>query len=149
MKIQIEPFNALSAQALYDILRLRSAVFVVEQTCIYQDLDNLDPKCIHVYVEENEQIVAYARILPPGLYYTEASIGRVVTARNVRKKGLGKKVFEIALAEAQKRYPTSSIRIMAQSYLIAFYQSFGFEVVSEPFLEDGIPHVEMLLTVNL
>ncbi len=143
MQILVKHFSELSTHELYSLLRLRTQVFVVEQNCVYQDLDNLDQDAHHLLGFDGEVLVATARILKPGSHYPEAAIGRVVTAQTHRNLGWGKTIFQAALRETQRLYPQLPIKIMAQSYLIKFYSAFGFAVVSEEFLEDGIPHVEM------
>jgi len=138
-------FQALSPQSLYDILRLRSEVFVVEQQCIYLDMDGKDQSSQHLAGESDGQIVAYARILPPGVSYPDASsIGRVVSSPAVRKKGIGKILMNEAIQRTIALYPGINIKIGAQLYLLDFYKSFGFEPIDEPYLEDGIPHIEMV-----
>ena len=144
MEIKIVSFSELSTDELYALLKLRAKVFVVEQDCVYQDLDGLDKKAVHLLGVEGENLIGYARLLSPGQYYKEAAVGRVVTHPKVRGQGMGKVVFQEALNQAQKRFPGAGVRIMAQSYLIKFYEGFGFVVVSDEFLEDGLPHVEML-----
>ncbi|QTV06102.1 GNAT family N-acetyltransferase [Faecalibacter bovis] len=138
-------FDELSAKELYQIIQLRNEVFVIEQDCIYQDADGKDLKCGHLWATINDDIVAYSRIVPKGVSYeNEPSIGRVVTSDKVRGMGLGKQLIEYSIQTIENRLFTSSIRISAQLYLKAFYESFGFEQVSEEYLEDDIPHIEML-----
>lgn len=138
-------FQELSPQSLYEILRLRSEVFVVEQQCIYLDMDGKDQSSHHLAGESDGQIVAYARILPPGLSYPDASsIGRVVSSPAVRKQGFGKILMDEAIRRTTALYPSINIKIGAQLYLLDFYKSFGFEPIDEPYLEDGIPHIEMV-----
>lgn len=146
MEIKIVSFSELSTDELYALLMLRAKVFVVEQDCAYQDLDDMDKNAKHLLAFEGENLIGYARLLNPGDYYKEAAIGRVVTDPEVRGKGIGKALFQEALNEAQNRFPNAGVRIMAQCYLTKFYKEFGFVVDSEEFLEDGIPHVEMRLT---
>ena len=138
-------FDELSAEQLYELLHLRATVFIVEQQCVYQDLDNKDQQSLHVLGYHAENLVAYARILPPGLSYEEASIGRVVTSPQARKHGFGKALMREAILLCRHRYDGAWIRISAQTYLLAFYSELGFETVGDPYLEDGIPHVEMIL----
>jgi len=138
-------FDELSAQQLYELLRLRAEVFIVEQQCVYQDLDNKDQQSLHLLGYHEETLVAYARILPPGLSYPESSIGRVVTSPLTRKKGFGKALMREAIRLCLHSYQGTCIRISAQEYLLAFYGELGFETVGVPYLEDGIPHVEMIL----
>ena len=145
MEIKILWHADLHRDELYAILQLRSAVFVVEQNCAYQDLDGLDQEAMHVLGYVGDDLVAYARILKPGAYYKEPAIGRVVTDPVYRTQKLGKRIFNASINECQKLFPGHDIKIMAQCYLTKFYKDFGFEITSEEFLEDGIPHVEMVL----
>lgn len=138
-------FDELTAKELYQIIQLRNEVFVIEQDCIYQDADGKDLKCGHLWATINDEVVAYSRIVPKGISYdNEPSIGRVVSSDKVRGMGLGKQLIEYSIQTIENRLFTSSIRISAQLYLKAFYESFGFEQVSEEYLEDDIPHIEML-----
>lgn len=138
-------FDELTAKELYQIIQLRNEVFVIEQNCIYQDADGKDLKCGHLWATISEEVVAYSRIVPKGISYdNEPSIGRVVSSDKVRGMGLGKQLIEYSIQTIENRLFTSSIRISAQLYLKAFYESFGFEQVSEEYLEDDIPHIEML-----
>ena len=146
MEFKVLRFEDLSLDQLYAILQLRSAIFVVEQDCVYQDLDGLDRDAIHVLGIKEDQLVAYARLLKPGAYYPEPAIGRIVTDPEKRGRSLGKQIVDATIQECRKQFLGENIKIMAQSYLIDFYKSFGFTVTSDEFLEDGIPHVEMLLT---
>lgn len=139
-------FDELSAAELYTILKLRSEVFVVEQNCVYLDADGKDAQSYHLCGWlNNELLVAYARLLPPGLSYPEASIGRVVTHPVHRKDGYGKILMQKAIKNTQSLFNISAIKIGAQQYLLPFYNGLGFTASSEPYLEDGIPHLEMLL----
>jgi ElaA protein len=134
---------------LYEILQLRSDVFVIEQECIYRDLDDKDQKCYHLmgFIEDTDQCVAYSRIVPPHISYEEPSIGRVLTALDYRKHQFGKELMQVSISEIKKRYPNQSIRISAQVYLIKFYNSFGFKEIGESYDEDGIEHIEMRLNL--
>lgn len=136
-------FKDLSPRLLYQVLAARQAVFVVEQYCPYQDADHLDEDSYHVLGMENDKLVAYARILPPGLSCKEMAIGRVLTLSEARGKGLGKALMKKAIEYGHKLYGKVTIRIGAQSYLQDFYSELGFTLVGKPYLEDGIPHVEM------
>jgi ElaA protein len=139
------PYPELSLDALYDVLELRQRVFIVEQNCPYIDADGIDPSCWHVIGRnEHAAVVAYARILPPGLKYAGPSIGRVVTHPKVRGTGLGRQLMREAIKFTDSLFPGESIRISAQMYLIRFYGGLGFEPVGDPYDEDGIPHVEMV-----
>ena len=141
---KLKSFNILTASELYNLLQLRQNVFIVEQHCPYTDLDGVDLLSFHLMLYQNNICMAYARIIPPGVLYDEASIGRVVTHIEVRRTGLGKKLFEKALIETENLFGQQPIKIMAQSYLRQFYESFGFRVVSDEFLEDNIPHFYMI-----
>ncbi|TVR84134.1 MAG: GNAT family N-acetyltransferase [Saprospirales bacterium] len=139
-------FDQLSKRDLYEVLKLRSEVFVVEQECPYQDMDGFDFQSLHYLVVDGDQMIAYSRILPPDLIYRNfSSIGRVITKRTHRKIGLGRKLMEKSLQLCRNRWPENSVKIMAQSYLLDFYKGFGFLPVGEEFLEDDIPHRHMIL----
>jgi ElaA protein len=138
-------FEQLSSSQLYAILAARVSVFVVEQDCPYQDVDGLDDIAIHVWAEDAAgKLLAYARILPPGVRFDEPAIGRVLTTTEGRGKGIGRELMHRSLLETDKRFPGQAIRISAQQYLERFYTELGFETVSGPYLEDDIPHLEML-----
>lgn len=138
-------FNELTVEELYTILQLRSAVFVVEQNCVYQDMDGKDQLSYHLQVKnENDQLVAYARLVPPGISYTEPSIGRVISDTDYRKHGFGKLLMKKAIETTCNLWPACDIRISAQLYLLKFYSDLGFQSVGESYLEDNIPHIEML-----
>jgi ElaA protein len=144
MKISILSFRELSNEELYAILRLRQEVFIVEQNCPYLDCDNKDQKSHHILIRnESGHLIAYCRVLPPGLSYAEVSIGRVVSSPEARGTGAGRKVMEAALHFIKEKYGNVPVRIGAQSYLIEFYRFFGFEPLEE-YMEDGIPHTIML-----
>lgn len=143
---QFSRFADLQPQALYAILQARSAVFVVEQKCVFLDMDGLDPQCMHLAAwNQEQQLLAYLRVVSPGVAFKEASLGRVISTSLGRGTGIGKQLFAHGIAHAQTLYPQQAIRIGAQQYLEKFYASFGFETVSATYLEDDIPHVEMLL----
>ncbi len=138
-------FNELHPQTLYQILQLRSAVFVVEQQCIYQDLDDKDHPSLHLCGWQQDTLVAYARILPAGISYDHPSIGRVITNPACRRGGHGRALMRRAIDQCIRTFGDPVILIGAQQYLRDFYASFGFVQVSEPYLEDGIPHITMRL----
>ncbi len=139
-------FNELLPDEIYSILSVREEVFVVEQTCIYRDIDGLDKSAWHLFTkDERGEIIAYLRLLDPGLKYHEPSLGRVLTTKKVRGTGMGRLLLADAMERAKELYPTGKIRISAQEHLIKFYGDFGFGVVGEPYDEDGIQHIEMLL----
>ncbi len=138
-------FEELTKDELYSILRLRNEVFVVEQNCPYQDLDYKDQRSWHLAGWDGSNLVAYTRIIPPGISFTEASIGRVVTSPAYRATGAGRDLMNISIQKTFKQFDCNSIRIGAQVYLKKFYESLGFVIEGEAYLEDGIPHSEMLL----
>lgn len=144
MQWEIKAFDQLSLQELYTILTMRTNVFVVEQACPYPEVDGKDPNCLHLLGTINGELVAYLRILPAGLRYDEVSIGRVVVKPSHRGKGLGRLMMEQAIHCITNEWKESQIKIGAQAYLEKFYQSLGFEPVSEVYLEDDIPHLDML-----
>ena len=146
MKLFIKHFEELSNKELLDIIKLRISVFVVEQKCPYQEVDEYDDKAIHLYLKDNDEIVAYARALPKGCTYDEVSIGRVISIR--RKMGLGTRIVKEAIEIAKKEFDASSIKIGAQVYVKKMYEDCGFVVISDEYLEDGIPHMDMLLTLK-
>ena len=145
---QWSPFHELRPEHLYEIVRLREGVFVVEQNCAYLDADGRDPAAWHLlgWLEENgtPKLVAYARIFEPGIRYPEGSVGRVVTASEVRRSGVGRMLMAEALRRLDGLAPNRPVRIAAQRYLEQFYASFGFRPASAPYDEDGIIHVDML-----
>lgn len=140
----LRTFSQLSNEELYQILRLRSEVFVVEQDCVFLDQDNKDQKCHHLSLYLEEELVAYCRIVPAGLSYQEVAIGRVVSSPAFRGKGLGRKVMEEAIAACKKLFGPVPIRLGAQTYALKFYQSLGFREEGEVYDEDGIEHIEMV-----
>lgn len=140
----IKAFKELGPDELYDILRLRTEVFVVEQECIFQDMDNLDQGAVHLQGRIGSTLAATARILEPGVAYYEPSIGRVVSSPLFRKKGIGIALMRTAIDETERLYGQQPIKIGAQLYLKRFYEGFGFEQCSETYLEDNIPHIKMI-----
>ncbi|WP_225035946.1 GNAT family N-acetyltransferase [Winogradskyella sp. SM1960] len=137
-------FNELTTQELYNILQLRSEVFVVEQDCVYQDIDGKDQKARHVLGYKNDVLVAYTRIFKPGYYFDESSIGRVVVQQNARKFKYGYAIMEASIEAIKMHYNETTIRISAQMYLKQFYNNLDFKAVGEAYLEDGIPHINMI-----
>jgi len=144
MEIRIKAFKELSIDELYDLLQLRSEIFVVEQDCVYQDIDGKDQKALHIIGSKDDRIVAYTRCFNSGIYFEEASIGRVVVAKDQRKYGLGHKIMKASLKAIQDHFKTDSIKLSAQQYLVKFYESHGFKTIGEGYLEDGIPHIAMI-----
>lgn len=147
----LKKFEELSVQELYSILQLRNIVFAIEQNCVYPDMDDKDQSSYHIMCwskgllpEQKEELVAYARILPPGLVYKEPSIGRIVTAATVRGTGAGKELVKRAIDHVEELYGKTPIRISAQVYLIKFYTAFGFATVGDSYIEDSIEHIEMV-----
>ena len=137
-------FEGLLPREIHDLFRLRAQVFVVEQECAFQDLDGIDPACHHLLGARSGELVVYCRVVPPGVKFTEPSIGRVITSDAVRGTGLGRLLMQEALMRTSELWPAMPIRIGAQQHLENFYVSLGFVTDSEPYDEDGIPHVEML-----
>lgn len=143
LSFKIKPFKELSPQELYEILRLRSEVFIVEQNCVYQDIDNKDQKALHVLGYYNNELVAYCRLFDAGDYFDNASIGRVIVAQKFRDKKWGNNLMIEAIAGIKQYFNKSKITISAQMYLQKFYESHGFTKTSEMYLEDDIEHIEM------
>ena len=146
---QTVPFAALSNDELYTVLRLRQEVFVVEQDCIYQDLDGLDQQAMHMLCWSGNELLAYQRCLEPGLSYAESSMGRILVAPAGRGTGLGNELVSRGVNYNLERWPTHPIRINAQAYLEAFYTRLGFTVAGDEYDEDGIPHLQMLHKINV
>ncbi|GEQ84893.1 ElaA protein [Patiriisocius marinistellae] len=144
MNIIIKTFDKLTIYELHDILQLRSEVFVVEQDCVYQDIDGKDAKALHIIGMKKNKVVAYTRCFPPGYYFDQAAIGRVVVDSNERKYGYGHDIMKASKEAIKNRFDTESIKLSAQTYLIKFYESHGFHQIGEGYLEDGIPHVAMI-----
>ncbi|AMM52574.1 hypothetical protein TH61_17230 [Rufibacter sp. DG15C] len=142
--LQCKPFQDFSPFELYDNLRLRSDVFVMEQNCVFLDLDNKDQFCHHVLLYQNGVLEASARIVPPGVSYAEASIGRVVTSKVVRGTGLGKQLMQASIDHCQKLFGPGPIKIGAQVYARKFYENLGFEQAGDVYDEDGIDHIHMI-----
>jgi len=144
LQIQVKKFNELTIDQLYELLQLRSQVFVVEQDCVYQDIDSKDQKSLHILGLKNNKIIAYTRIFRPGDYFNEASIGRVVVAENERKFKYGHQIMKASIAAIAAHFNTATIIISAQTYLKKFYNNLGFNQIGDGYLEDGIPHIAML-----
>ena len=141
-------FPELTTDELYEILCLRAEIFVVEQDCVYNDLDGLDKVAMHQFLKREGEIVAYSRLLKPGTRFPEFSIGRVVVRYSERGKGLGIQMMEEAKKFMEESWGATRIKISAQKYLQRFYENLGFEIVTEMYLEDGIPHYGMLYQKN-
>ncbi|MEZ4857372.1 MAG: GNAT family N-acetyltransferase [Flavobacteriaceae bacterium] len=143
MEIRIKTFQELTSEELYSLLQLRSEVFVVEQNCVYQDIDGKDPNALHIMGIKKAKIVAYTRCFAPGIYFNEAAIGRVLVSMEQRKFGLGHEIMKASIKAIKDYYNTTLIKLSAQTYLVSFYESHGFQKVGSEYLEDGIPHILM------
>ena len=147
MKTFIKNFQDLSNTEIYQILRLRSEVFVVEQECIYQDIDNKDKKAVHIFLKEKNEIIAYSRVFKEKEYFENPSIGRVVVANKRRMYGVGKKIMNISINYIKQNIKAKSVEISAQKYLKKFYSNLGFVQQGDEYLEDNIPHLRMFLII--
>ena len=143
MKLTVKHFEELSALELYEIYKLRCAVFVVEQNCVYLDIDNADKVAYHLWLEDETGMQAYARVLPKGITFPEVSLGRVIAVR--RRCGHGTEIVREAIRIAKEKFAAEIISIEAQTYAKKLYENLGFTQTSEEFLEDGIPHIQMQL----
>lgn len=144
MTFEFKYFSELTGDELYDILQLRSEIFVVEQDCVYNDLDGLDKAAVHQFIKKEGSIVAYSRLLKPGTRFPDYSIGRVVVKQSERGTGLGIKMMNDAKDYIIQEWGAVKIKISAQKYLQKFYEDLGFKIVTEEYLEDGIPHFGMV-----
>tara|TARA_R110002012_G_scaffold321377_2_gene548904 strand:- start:2580 stop:3023 length:444 start_codon:yes stop_codon:yes gene_type:complete len=144
LKIVTKNFNDLTVDDVYAILQLRSEVFVVEQDCVYQDIDYKDQKAVHIIGYKNEKIVAYTRLFKPNDYFELASIGRVVVAKSERKHKYGYQIMEASITAVNAIFNETEIKISAQCYLEKFYTNLGFKPTGKTYLEDGIPHMAMI-----
>ena len=144
LQLETKTFQELTISELYQILQLRSEVFVVEQDCVYQDIDGKDEKALHILGKKEGKIVAYTRCFAPNIYFEEAAIGRVVVKETERKFGYGHQILKASIEEIQQRYQTTTIKLSAQQYLTHFYETHNFKKIGEGYLEDGIPHISML-----
>ncbi|MCL9769433.1 GNAT family N-acetyltransferase [Flavobacterium sp. HXWNR69] len=143
IKFKIKRFNELSTTELYSLLQLRSEVFVVEQNCVYQDIDGKDKKALHVLGYCNGDLAAYSRLFDKGYYFDEASIGRVIVSPKYRNKKFGHDLIQVSIKAIKDCFKVTAITISAQQYLKKFYESHGFIQTSEMYLEDDIPHIQM------
>lgn len=144
ISIYIRSYDELSIDELYDLLALRTDVFVVEQDCAYPELDYHDQQARHIMLYSGSMLTAYARALPAGTVYDEPSIGRVAVKFNYRGRGMARRVFEMALSELESSYPKAKIKLQAQTYLEKFYADYGFERISDAYPDFGIMHVDMI-----
>jgi len=145
INIITKTFQELTTKELYDLLQLRVEIFCVEQNCVYQDLDGKDEKALHVIGRKNNKIVAYTRIFKPGDYFDKASIGRVVVSQQERQHKYGYDIMEASKKAIKDHFDETNIKLSAQTYLKKFYNNLGFKEVGEEYLEDGIPHVLMVI----
>ncbi|MDT9025591.1 GNAT family N-acetyltransferase [Rossellomorea yichunensis] len=145
MNWKLKSFDELSTHELYGILLVRTQVFVVEQECPYLEVDGKDLHAYHLYKEENGEVVAYTRLLPAGVSYKEASIGRVLVKEDYRGKGLASELVKRGLDFIHDELGERTVKIQAQEYLREFYGAFGFRAITETYLDDGIPHIDMIL----
>ena len=141
----IKTFNELSPQDIYSILQLRSEVFVVEQNCVYQDIDDKDQYALHLLLKKDDYLIGYSRIFKAGDYFKEASIGRVLVKKKDRNNRHGFLLMELSIKAIKDHFKENTVKISAQTYLKKFYNELGFDPVGEEYLEDGIPHIAMLL----
>jgi len=144
VEFSVKTFNEITASEMYQMLRLRSEVFVVEQDCVYQDIDNKDQKAFHVFGFKNQELIAYSRIFDSGDYFNLPSIGRIVVKEEERQFKYGYELVDKSIQYILKNFTEKSILISAQTYLLKFYNSLGFIQQGEEYLEDGIPHIKML-----
>lgn len=144
MEITVKTFIELTIDELHDLLQLRSQVFVVEQDCVYQDIDGKDRKALHVIGKLNGKVVAYTRCFAPGIYFDEAAIGRVVVYEDYRKDGFGHEIMRASIVAIENHFSTTTIALSAQTYLMRFYRQHGFVETGNEYLEDGIPHIQMI-----
>ena len=143
VSIFVKSFEELSKLELYKILRLRAEVFIVEQDCVYQDVDDKDQKALHVILKKSEEIIGYTRLFWPGDYFKEASIGRVVISKKERNNNYGSELMKASILAISEKMKEKKIKISAQTYLKIFYNNLGFLESGKEYLEDGIPHVAM------
>lgn len=145
MEWNLKTFKSLTGAQVYAILQARVDVFVVEQNCPYREIDGVDQVSTHLFLEKDQKILAYARIIPNDVLYQEPSIGRILVAKGHRGKGYAKEMLTQAIAVVTNQWGNKKIKLHGQVYLRDFYRSFGFREVTEEYLEDGIPHVDMVL----
>ncbi len=144
LEIKVKTFQQLTTQELYDLLQLRSEIFVVEQDCVYQDIDSKDQKSLHVIGFKSNKIVAYTRVFKSGDYFSYASIGRVAVVKNERQYKYGYDIMKASIEAIKNHFNETKIKISAQVYLKKFYINLGFKVIGDEYLEDDIPHIAMI-----
>ena len=145
LTISIKYFNELTLNELHDLLQLRSEVFVVEQDCVYQDIDGKDRNALHILGFKDGKLLAYSRAFKPGEYFNEAGIGRVVVKKEERSNDYGYVIMKASIQAVQEHFNAPKIRVAAQTYLKSFYNNLGFKEVGEMYEEDGIPHIQMII----
>lgn len=148
IQLKAKKFSELDLEELYTMLQLRATVFVVEQNCVYQDVDGKDKDALHILGYKSNELIAYSRVFPPGIYFEEPAIGRVLVKQEERSNSYGHDILEASVRAIETRYKASAIKLSAQVYLKAFYEAHGFESVGESYLEDDIPHIAMLKKLN-
>ena len=141
---QLKKFKQLELEELYQILKNRVDIFVVEQECAYPEIDGIDPESYHLFKKDQDELVAYARLIPGGVVGDRPLIGRIIVNQDYREQGYGRKLINQAIKVMTEEWKATEIELHGQTYLRDFYQSFGFEETSEPYLEDGIPHVDFI-----
>ncbi|WP_437371654.1 GNAT family N-acetyltransferase [Maribacter litoralis] len=146
LEIKVMNFTEFNTEELYNVLQLRSDIFVVEQDCVYLDIDGKDDTAVHVIGLKDNKVVAYTRVFKPGDYFDEASIGRVAVHKEYRKFGYGKVIMQASIKVVKAHFNNTEIKISAQKYLTKFYSDLGFNTIGEEYLEDGIPHIGMIKT---
>ncbi|MGO3183003.1 MAG: GNAT family N-acetyltransferase [Aequorivita sp.] len=144
MEIEVKSFEELTKKELYEMLQLRSDIFVVEQDCVYSDIDGKDERALHILGWEDGILVAYARCFQAGDYFDEAAIGRILVRENYRKMGYGNQITKASIKAIKTKYKADTIKISAQIYLVIFYESHGFKTTGDRYMEDGIPHITMV-----
>lgn len=146
---QWREFEQLTNQQLYDLLKVRQDVFVIEQECFYPDMDGLDQDCLHLLGYDGEQLVGYLRLIPAEIHQSgNVALGRIITLIEKRSAGIGSVMVKLAMEYCRENYPAKHIQLSAQYHLVAFYEKFGFSCISEPYDEDGIMHIDMLYQQN-
>lgn len=148
MELVIKRFNELSGKEVYEIGKIRQEVFIIEQKCIYLDLDEKDYNSLHIFYRTTEEIVGYCRVIPQGISYDKISIGRVLVNKKYRGKGIARKLLLETFKIIKERFEEAEIKIGAQNYLKEFYKSLGFSEISEVYDEDGIPHIDMYINLK-
>lgn len=148
MNWKLKKFDELTSRELYEILRLRNEVFIIEQDCPYLDCDRKDYGAYHLFMEDNNEVVAYLRVLDKGVTFDEVCLGRVIVRESQRGKGLAREMLKLGLEVAEEKFGETTVKISAQQRLVKLYESVGFKQVSDMYMEDNIPHVAMIRELN-